>query len=127
MKRRGDRPSGPELLKEPAAANESNMSLTVFVGEKAPEVMIVRWFREPAYPNSYIEHPSGPVIKFSLEEFRSEGAKVVRDHFKAYETIRMAERDAIPVSCGVMKDATQVRAYLKSRVRRSETQPIAGL
>jgi len=73
------------------------MSLTVFVGEKAPEVIIILWFREPAYPNSYIEYPSGPMVQLSLKEFRSNGVEFVRKHFEAYETIRMAERDATPV------------------------------
>ena len=73
------------------------MSLTVFIGKKPPEVIIVQWFREPSYPNSYIEHPSGPMIQLSLNEFRSKGAELVKDLFEAYETIRMAERDATPV------------------------------
>jgi hypothetical protein len=73
------------------------MSLTVFVGKKAPEVIVVLWFREPAYPNSYVEHPSGPMVQLSLKEFRSEGAEFVRRHFEAYETIRMTEKDATPV------------------------------
>lgn len=37
------------------------------------------------------------MVTMSLEEFRSKGAQFVRDHFKAYEKIRVAEKDAIPV------------------------------
>src|SRR5258705_10740860 len=73
------------------------MSLTVFNGSKAPEVIMVQWFREPNYPNSYIEHPSGPMLQLSLSEFRSTGAKLVKEHFERYEPIRMAEKVAISV------------------------------
>jgi len=82
---------------ECAARDTTRMSLTIFVGKRAPEVIIVTWFREPRYPNSYIEYPSGPMIQLSLEEFRSKGVDFVKTHFERYETIRMAEKDATPV------------------------------
>jgi hypothetical protein len=73
------------------------MSLTVFIGKRAPEVIIVQWFRQPSYPNSTIEHPSGPMIQMSFKEFLAKGAELLSEHFQRYETVRMAEKDAIPV------------------------------
>lgn len=86
------------------------MSLTVCIGKKSPEVVIVRSFREPKYPNSYIEYHSGPIIQLSFDEFRSKGAGLVKEHFAAYESVRITEKDAIPV---FTKD--EARRLLKNR------------
>lgn len=86
------------------------MSLTVYIGNKQPEVVIVRSFREPSYPNSYIEYFSGKPVKMSLKQFRSIGVQFVKDHFRIYETARLAEKDIIPV----FKEG-EARALLKGR------------
>ena len=73
------------------------MSVSVFIGKREPEIGIVQWFRNPKFPNSYIEYPCGPLIALSREEFRSEGFQLVEKHFRNYEKMRLGEKDAIPV------------------------------
>ena len=96
------------------------MSLITLIGQKAPEVGIVTYFRNPLYPNSAIEFSCGPLILFSIQRFRSEGFSWIEAHFRKYEELRVAEEDALPVF-----GAGEAKRFLKNRngvyIARSHT------
>ena len=70
------------------------MSLTVLIHKKAPEVAIVRWFKDPKFSVAY---PSGPLIRLNGEEFRAKGFELIKGYCEDYKRLRMEEKDAIPV------------------------------
>ena len=73
------------------------MSLTIFTGKTPPEVGIVEWFRNPKFPNSFIEYPSGPLIAFAFDDFRSKASEFVYGHIHRYRIVRLSEAEATPV------------------------------
>jgi len=69
------------------------MSLTIFIHNSAP-VAIVRWFLDA---KSNVIFASGPVVQVPLEEFRATGYDWVHRHFEEYRTVRLTEKQVVPV------------------------------
>jgi len=81
------------------------MSLLILADTKTSSLGVVEYFREPIFSN---QHPCGPLLEMTIEEFLVRGFDLTLGHFEDYDRTHVTKNDLRPLF-----SENQEKAYLK--------------